>query len=107
MSIINLSIYVFTDLSAFPQEKLQFVHPCEPHVDAGITKVYLAKSLDELTLFLSLRAEELADDGMAIYMFVSNSGAWLPDGYSMIFKIVCVWPFGLLDYGSATLRCKI
>ena len=19
----------------------------------------------------------------------------------------CVWPFGLLDYGSATLRCKI
>ena len=23
------------------------------------------------------------------------------------FKIVCVWPFGLLDFGSATLRCKI
>ena len=23
------------------------------------------------------------------------------------FKIVCVWPFGLMDYGSATLRCKI
>ena len=23
------------------------------------------------------------------------------------FKIVCVWPFRLLDYGSATLRCKI
>ena len=23
------------------------------------------------------------------------------------FKIACVWPFGLLDYGSATLRCKI
>ena len=22
-------------------------------------------------------------------------------------QIVCVWPFGLLDYGSATLRCKI
>ena len=35
--------------------------------------------------------------------------AWLPDGDtdSQIFKIVCVWPFGLLDYGSATLRCKI
>ena len=26
----------------------------------------------------------------------------LPD-----FQIVCVWPFGLLDYGSATLHCKI
>ena len=33
--------------------------------------------------------------------------SWLPDGYNRIFKIVCVWPFGLLDYGSATLRCKI
>ena len=33
--------------------------------------------------------------------------AWLPDGYSRGFKIVCDWPFGLLDYGSATLRCKI
>ena len=33
--------------------------------------------------------------------------AWLPDGYSQIFYIVCVWPFGLLDYGSATLRSEI
>ena len=32
----------------------------------------------------------------------------LPDGYSHIFRsYICVWPFGLLDYGSATLRCKI
>ena len=23
------------------------------------------------------------------------------------FKIVCVWPFRLLDYGSTTLCCKI
>ena len=32
---------------------------------------------------------------------------WLPDGYSQTFRILCVWPFGLLDYGSATLRCRI
>ena len=25
--------------------------------------------------------------------------AWLPDGYCRIFRIVCVWPFALLDYG--------
>ena len=37
----------------------------------------------------------------------TDDQAWLPDGYSRIFRIVCVWPFGLLDYGSATLRCKI
>ena len=35
-----------------------------------------------------------------------NRQAWLPDGYSRIFRFVCVWPFGLLDFGSATLRCK-
>ena len=28
---------------------------------------------------------------------------WLKPDY----KIVCVWLYGLLDYGSATLRCKI
>ena len=33
--------------------------------------------------------------------------AWLPDGYGQIFRIACVWPFGLLDYGFAALRCKI
>ena len=37
----------------------------------------------------------------------ADAKAWLPDGYSRIFRIVCVWPFGLLDYGSATLHCKI
>ena len=33
--------------------------------------------------------------------------SWLPDGYSQIFRIVCVGPFGLLDYGSAMLHSKI
>ena len=33
--------------------------------------------------------------------------SWLPDGYSRICIIVCVWPFGLLNYGSATLGCKM
>ena len=33
--------------------------------------------------------------------------AWLPDGYSQILRSYCGWPFGLLDYGSAPLRCKI
>ena len=41
------------------------------------------------------------------FVLLGNSQAWLPDGYSRIFRIVCVWLFGLLYYGSATLRCKI
>ena len=33
--------------------------------------------------------------------------AWLPDHYRQILRSYCVRPFRLLDYGSATLRCKI
>ena len=33
--------------------------------------------------------------------------AWLPDGYSQIFRSYVFGPSGLNDYGSATLRCKI
>ena len=32
--------------------------------------------------------------------------AWLPDGYSQIFRLVCVWHFGLQYYGFATLRWR-
>ena len=57
--------------------------------------------------------QHLDDLAESFLMSVFHNGrlrtmkAWLPDGYSQIFRIVCVWPFGLLDYGSATLRCKI
>ena len=33
--------------------------------------------------------------------------AWLPDGYSQIYRSYMFGPPRLLDYGSATLRCKI
>ena len=33
--------------------------------------------------------------------------AWLPDGYSQIFRSYAFGPSGLKDYGSATLHCKI
>ena len=36
-----------------------------------------------------------------------TSQAWLPDGYSQIFRSYVFGPSGLKDYGSATLRCKI
>ena len=36
-----------------------------------------------------------------------QKGSWLPDGYSQIFRSYVIGPFGLLDYGSGTLRCKI
>ena len=53
--------------------------------------------------------DQVEERGDSIVVVADNgkNKAWLPDGYSRIFGIVCVWPFGLLDYGSATLRCKI
>ena len=40
---------------------------------------------------------------------ISGVKACLPDGYSWIFRsyVLAIGPFGLLDYGSATLCCKI
>ena len=48
-----------------------------------------------------VRPEFLARRAWAVLPGIVARWLW-PD-----FKIVCVWPFGLLDYGSATLRCKI
>ena len=41
------------------------------------------------------------------YHITLGLNAVLPDGYSQILRSYCVWPFGLLDYGSATPRSKI
>ena len=39
--------------------------------------------------------------------FVDVEQVMVASGYNQMFRIVCVWPFGHLDYGSAMLRCKI
>ena len=36
-----------------------------------------------------------------------NLHSCLPDGYSQIFRLYVFGPSGFLDYGSATLCCKI
>ena len=78
-----------------------------PQFEAVLANIYAQVDLDgngtlsrtEFNLFnWRTSGEEVQDDEWQ---------AWLPYGYSRIFRIVCVWPFGLLDYGSATLRCKI
>ena len=33
--------------------------------------------------------------------------SWLPDCYNQILDRMCLGPLGLLDYGSAMLRCKM
>ena len=63
----------------------------------------------DLLEWLSLRGKTLKD----LYLSTKRldlqaiTQAWLPDGYSRILRSYFVWPFELLDYGSATLRCKI
>ena len=46
--------------------------------------------------------------GMKCYLrYYEKIQAWLPDGYSQIFRLYVFGPSSLKDYGSATLRCKI
>ena len=51
--------------------------------------------------------------GWTALMFAAGKGyekivqAWLPDGYSQIFRLYVFGPSGLKDYGSTTLRCKM
>ena len=45
-------------------------------------------------------AAAVAWRGMGMAAMVAQ---WLESDFS----IVCVWPFGLQDYGSTMLRCKI
>ena len=48
------------------------------------------------------------DDSKTLYINLDRAlQAWLPDGYSRIFRSFVFGPSGLTDYGSATLRCKI
>ena len=42
-----------------------------------------------------------------VYLAKECGQAWLPDGYSQIFRMYLFGPLGFLDYGSATLHCKI
>ena len=67
------------------------------------------QSLEDKCAAKSTEISRLRDESTEIGedMAACRRKAWLPDGYSRIFRIVCVWPFGLLGYGSATLRCKI
>ena len=66
----------------------------------------------QLFTFLGINAVWIAEAGnggvyVRIRPFSAPRNGRLPDGYSRIFKSYVVGPFGLLDCGSATLRCKI
>ena len=58
-------------------------------------------------LFHSSIAPFLKTIRCALGKRVRSSGAWLPDGYSRLFRLFVFGPLSLKDYGSATLRCKI
>ena len=65
--------------------------------------VTVSKYLLTVTLFPPPDGVTVTED---VCIICPPCTSWLCNGYSQIFYIVCVWPFQLLDYGSATLRCK-
>ena len=77
---------------------LRYAHAAARHAKATVELIKARLEEDA-----AARAEGRAGDVGLSAAFQ----AWLPDGYSQIFRIVCVWPFGLLDNGSATLPRKI
>ena len=87
--------------------------PDGPYIQLIIPQIYLITGISVLTVstahyrVVRLYACNARTLTQLYYLARHAEQAWLPDGYSQIFKIACVWPFGLLDYGSATLRCKI
>ena len=60
-----------------------------------------------LRVRLGHRAHLLGHEEGAGAVRRGRRGACLPDVYSQIFRLYVYSPFGVLDYGSATLRCKI
>ena len=50
------------------------MHPAERNVDPAVCDVYRAHGAEDLTLFLKCRAEELADNGLGLYLMVGQPG---------------------------------
>ena len=75
----------------------------KPHIDSSIADAE-ANGYYTYIIQCQMTPEKLSD------VLEPNWTGGLRQGCQMAmpdFKIVCIWPFGLLDYGSATLRCKI
>ena len=64
--------HFFLDLSSLPPEKLRFAHVNERNVDPLALEAYRTQAAEDLTLFLRLRAEELADGGFGLYLMVAD-----------------------------------
>ena len=60
------------DLSSFPGEKLRFLNANERNVDPEVEEAFRAVAKKDLSVFLRLRAEELADGGVGLYLMVSD-----------------------------------
>ena len=61
-------------MSSFHTEHRRFLHPNECYVNPAIYEAYQVQASEDLNLFLRLRAEELADNGLGLYLMCAHPG---------------------------------
>ena len=67
-----LVLLISIDLSSFPVEQLRFLNANERDVDPEVEKAFRVEAKKDLALFLRLRAKELVDGGVGLYLMVSD-----------------------------------
>ena len=84
---------------------MQFIAGTEP--TTSVLSFALLYMVREPEVQDRVRAEIHDVLGTSRFPESSDRQAWLPDGYSQIFRMDVFGPLGFKDFGSATLRCKI
>ena len=69
----NLSL-IFAAISGYDKQHLAFIQPNEIGVFPEIFDQWRSSSIEDLALFLQLRAEELCDHGEGIFLMVGGNG---------------------------------
>ena len=62
----------FLDLTDFAEQDKKFIHANEINVHPKIFKEWRASAIKDLSLFLKLRAEELCDHGLGLFLMVGG-----------------------------------
>ena len=60
------------DIQGYDPSELEFVQPNEPEVSPHIFEKFRSASINDMTIFLQLRAEELADNGEGLFLMVGG-----------------------------------
>ena len=67
-------IISFLAISGHDKQKMVFIQPNEIGIEPEIFDQWRSSSIEDLALFLQLRAEELCDHGEGLFLMVGGNG---------------------------------